>query len=234
VSEPLDELSALRGRVFESSQEPQMELEALGVGELTVELDDEGKEFLEIPRDEHNKATSWLTRRFTLWAKEKWGYATSTNKVKPNNSKTRLAEIASFWGYPRCEWKPEVGELDVKIGEVEPDVVIEFSWKYGWDYDKAAINDMMNRSTGNNGNAIRLGYLYLGQMRFENSERNQPPTGLDIFKVPRGKTVADAMASNGCASHFSYTPGQEDRAHFCGSFKFSMAMLWKVIELVYV
>jgi len=53
-------------------------------------------------------------------------------------------------------------------------------------------------------------YLGQGQMSFENSERNQPPTGLDIFKVPRGKTVADAMANNGCASHFSYTPGQED------------------------
>jgi len=149
LSEPPDELAFLRGRVFESSQEPQMELEALGVGELTVELDDEGKAFLEIPSDEHNKATSWLTRHFTLWAKEKWGYATSTNTVKRNNSKTRLPEIASFWGYPRCEWKPEVGELDVKIGEVEPDVVIPSSWKNGWDYDEAAVNDIVSRPRPN-------------------------------------------------------------------------------------
>ena len=238
------ELAALRGRVFESNQELQIELETLGFGDLPVELDGEGRAFFEMPSDEHNKATSWLTRRFTLWAKEKWGYATSTNTVKLNNLKTRLPDV-SFWGYPRCQWKPELRELDVKIGEVEPDVVIQFSWKNGFDYEKAAIDDMMNRSTGN-GNAVRVGYLI--KMRFDNGERS-PRTGLDVYKVPRGKTVSDAVANIGGASHFSYIPGQADViveiapsdlgmtgfwAFFCGSFKFSIAKLWSLVESVYL
>ena len=239
-----DELAALRYCVFESNEELQTELDLLGLGDLPVELDGEGKAFLEMPSDEHNKATSWLTRRFTLWAKERWGYATSTNTVKLNNSKTRLSDV-SFWGYPRCQWKPELGELDVKIGEIEPDVVIQFSCKNRLDYEKSAINDMMNRSTGN-GNAVRVGYLV--KMRFDNGERNAP-TGLDIYKVPRGKTVADAIANTGGAIHFSYTPGQADViveitpsdlgitgfwAFFCGSFKFSIAKLWSLVESVYL
>ena len=100
--------------------------------------------------------------------------------MKLNNSKTWLLDV-SFWGYPCCQWKPELGELDVKIGKVEPDDVIQFSWKNGLDYKKSAINDTMNWSTGN-GNAVCVGYLV--NMRFDNGEWNTP-TELDISRYLR-------------------------------------------------
>jgi hypothetical protein len=105
-----------------------------------------------------------------------------------------------------------------------------------WDYEVKAINDMMNRSAGD-GNAVRIGYLI--KMDFTVNGKNNPPTaGLDIYKVPRGTTVANAIANANGAQHIVYTPGQAQDvpivitasdlgvtgfwAYFLGSFKISV------------
>lgn len=159
--------------------------------------------------------------------------------MKLNNSKTCLPDI-SFWGYPRCEWFN--GILFADLGKVEPDVVIQFSWKNDWDYEVKALNDMMNRSTGD-GNAVRIGYLI--KMDLTVNGKKSPPTGLDIYKVPRGSTVADVIANADVAQHISYTPGQAQDAlivitasdlgvtgfwaFFLGSFKISLHLLWELL-----
>ena len=235
-----EELTDLVGQFFATEQELQDRLEVLGIGDLPIELDTDGKAVLKRPSDEHNKVTSWLTSRFIFWTKGRWGYATPTNTVKLNNHKTRLPDV-SFWGYPRCEWFD--GHLFADLGKVEPDVVIQFSWKNEWDYDVKAINDMMNRSSAGDGNAVRIGYLI--KMDFTVNGKNNPPTGLDIYKVPRGTTIADAIANANGAQHIVYTPGRGQDApivitasdlgvtgfwaYFLGSFKISARLLWELL-----
>jgi hypothetical protein len=97
-----EELADLVGQVFATEQELQDRLEVLGIGDLPIELDIDGKAVFKMRSDEYNKVTSWLTSEFLYWTKRRWGYATPTNTVKLNNHKTRLPDV-SFWGYPRCE-----------------------------------------------------------------------------------------------------------------------------------
>jgi hypothetical protein len=88
-------------------------------------------------------------------------------------------------------------------------------------------------------------------MDFTVNGKNNPFTaGLDsIYKVPRGTTVADAIANaNGAAQHIVYTPGGQAAqdvpfvitasdlgvtgfwAYFLGSFKISVHLLWKLLQ----
>jgi hypothetical protein len=234
-----EELADLVGQVFATEQELQDRLDVLGIEDLLIELDTDGKAVFKMPSDEHNTVTSLLTSKFLYWTKGRWGFATATNTAKLNNHKTRLPDI-SFWGYPQCESFD--GNLFADLGKVEPDVVIQFSWKNEWDYDVRAINDMMNISVGD---GIRVGYLI--KMDFTvKGKKNNPPTGLDIYKVPRGTTVANAIANANGAQHIVYTPGQVQDvpivitasdlgvtgfwAYFWGSFKISVHLLWKLLQ----
>jgi hypothetical protein len=197
-------------------------------------LNSEGKAWFNAPGDEHNTVTSWITGQFTLWSKRRWGYASATNKVRLNNQKSVDPDI-SFWGYTKCRW--EYGFFHVKLGDMTPDVCIQFCWKNSWAYEENAMNDLMNRAVATPNPDVRVGYLI--KMRFENGQ-TKPPTGLDVYKVPRGTTVADALENRNGAQHMTYTPGTGDLSieitasdlgitgfggFFCTPFKVSMKSL---------
>lgn len=67
VTELPDEL---RGQVFQSAEELQDRLDVLGIGDLPIELNTDGKALLKTPSDEHNKVTPWLTSEFLYWARD--------------------------------------------------------------------------------------------------------------------------------------------------------------------
>ena len=98
---------------------------------------------------------------------------------------------------------------------VNPDVVFQFSWGNSFGYEKNAINDMMNRALvmphQPNNEAPKLGFLVkvrTGSKRRSNGRKKLQR--IDVFRIPRGTTVADAEANRNGARKASYEPGQED------------------------
>ena len=103
-----------------------------------------------------------------------------------------------------------------------PDVVIQFSWKNKRGYEEEAINDMMNKAVEiERGQPSltcpRVGYLI--KVRFQKKRtlanaskgsKTQDMGGLDVYRLPRGTTIDDAINGTNGASKFTYTPGGQD------------------------
>jgi hypothetical protein len=123
--------------------------------------------------------------------------------VPPPPKQYRHRELdVSFWGYHKCE---RVGNrLSPKPtnppNEVNPDVV---SWGASFDYGTHALNDVIIRSeTFGSDTAPRIGYLI--------KVRREGTPGLDVYKVPHGTTVDDAVNNRNGAEHEAYNAGGPD------------------------
>ena len=254
-----EELESLRGRVFDTQDELLNQLERLGFGDLRVILDDDGKAYLFMPSDNHNEATSEVVRKFNKWAADWKGCVTGEHNViidqslsitPPPKRQRRLREPdVSFWGFPKCgrtangPLKPRPANPPNNFPKLNPDVVIQFSWRNKKSYEYEALNDMMVRSATVPGDTPpRLGYLI--EVRL-GSSRNK--AGFDIYKVPHGTTITDAENGRNGAQKSAYKVSGEDlvititpldlgipttgfwdaiHAMFCGDFKISMKELY--------
>jgi hypothetical protein len=60
----------------------------------------------------------------------------------------------------------------------DPDVVIQFCWKNKWDYEVAAMNDLMQHggAVGIGNDGPRVGFMIQARL----SSNNDAPIGLDM------------------------------------------------------
>jgi hypothetical protein len=202
---------------FESEEALEEALVIAGFGDLPVVLVDR-KPRLIMPSDQHNDFTTTYLMDFEKrWAKDRWGFCSATHKIHLPNGRSRDLDL-SYWGYPRCTRDP-MGNLVPADGSV-PDVIIQFSWKNPQNYEADAINDMMNRALEEDHGALSttrptLGYLI--KVKFSKKRTlqaaikgstTQDMDGLDIYRLPHGTTLTDALNPNNLnASHYYYEPG---------------------------
>ena len=216
-----------------------------------------------MPSDNHNEATSHVVQAFCKWAADWKGCATADHNVlidqsrpvipAPKRQRRVCQPDCAFWGFPNCERRekpnnalmPKKANPPKKIPKVSPDVVIQFSWRKGKDYEMEALNDIMNRTAeavaGNS--PPRLGYLI--KVHFGTSRKK---AGFDVYRVPRGTTVADAENNRNGAQKLIYNEGEHDvvikitpedlgipvtgfrgkfQRLFCGDFEISMKQLYE-------
>jgi hypothetical protein len=202
-----DELATLRDQIFENQSYLLKAIDDLGFGDVRVILGDNGRAYLFIPGSIHNNANSKIVNDFTLWAANWKGFASGDRNIcinqtipmvppPPRQFILRPPDI-SFWGNDKCE-RDESNRLSPKPtnapDEVNPDVVTQFSWQNTMDCETHALNDIMIRSeTFGSDTPPRIGYLI--KVRFG------VVPGFDIYKVPHGTTVDDAMNNRHGAEH---------------------------------
>lgn len=107
-----------------------------------------------------------------------------------------------------------------QVERVNPDVVFQFSWMNADAYEEQAIDDMMNRAvvtptaTGNpnpNNSAPRLGYLLKVRLSSKRlGDDRKKLSRMDVYRIPRGATVQDAIAGSNGATKETYIPGGND------------------------
>jgi hypothetical protein len=188
-----------------------------GIGDCRIVLLD-GKPRLVMPTDQHNAFTSETVGDFMVLHGKKWGYATGTHNVHLSTNSRRKPDV-SFFGYPRCVRNKRGVWVPYNKGAV-PDVVIQFSWRNQKGYEEQAINDMMTKSLEIERGAPsqdlpRVGYLI--KVRFAKKQtlpgatkgkETQSMTGLDIYQLPHGTTVDDAIHGNNGARKWDYYPNK--------------------------
>lgn len=215
--EILEELG--KDRSFESEKDLQKALNEIGYYDLRVVLVDK-KPRQVMPGPQHDSFTGHFTNDFCVWARNKWGTCYGTSKIQLQNGASRDPDL-SYWGYHKCT-KVDSNTIEPidHAGRPIPDVVVQFSWKNTWKYERGAINDMMNQGLESYGenrsrNCPRLGYLI--KMRFSKKRRldggmkTQDVIGLDIYRLTHDTTVADALdPNNNAAEKWEYTPGGPD------------------------
>ena len=212
-----EELLALIGdRLFRSELELQSFLDMVGFGDLKVVLVN-GVPRQVMPSHQYNGFTTQYLLYFShKWAKNKWGCASTTHKIHKQNGGACEPDL-SYWGYPRCRFNE--GTLVPEKDGLIPDVVIQFSWRNKKTYEEDAINDMMNQGLEEQGRNLsmscpRLGYLI--KVRFSKKRRlsggdTQNIESLDVYKLPHGTTVTDAVNGVNGAEMWNYDPAGPER-----------------------
>lgn len=179
--------------------------------------------YLRMPTDQHNDFTSSVCFKFAKRHGD-YGYVTGTHNVHLSVAKEykRKEPDVSFFGAPRCV-PDEDGDLVPYNKGAVPDVVLQFSWRNARGYQEDAIDDMMSYAVETErGPATlthpRVGYLI--KVRFKRKRtlpnalkgnKTQDIGGLDVYRLPRGTTVDDAINGNNGASKFTYTPDDSDQ-----------------------
>lgn len=234
------ELRGLKDKQFKFEEDLEAELWSRGFPDLPVVLDPtSGKARLRMPTGAHNKLTSEYAKLFdTDWS----GVASVVNSdnnvyIQPTQAGrkiyTREPDIA-FWGpdktvnitkrnrtisVPRdLDNPPKRHASRDQVERVNPDVVIQFSWRNGDSYEEKAIDDMMNRAlvTYNppqaNNSPPKLGYLI--KIRTKGNKRTADERlilrAIDVYRIPNGATKQDAINSTNGASYSRYVPGGPD------------------------
>ena len=248
--EPIASVDSLSARHFESLDELHDILVELGLSDSKYKLDDNG--FAVVPGKRHNRGTKHLGKQLEGWNKGwskgwlgSWGEVSNDNVMQvpgftpAGRPKQREPDVA-FWGYPRCEKidgtyvakdRPDGANFDV-----DPDVVFQFSDGNTFAKEEEAMNLIMDGGIGTGNEGPRVGFL----MKLREVAGNT--VGIDIYKVPRGRTVADAINQANGATHAVYIHGQaadvsieispEEMGidgiwtRLCPSFKLSMKNLW--------
>ncbi|KAG7369636.1 hypothetical protein IV203_027382 [Nitzschia inconspicua] len=232
------ELRGLKDRTFEFEEELEAELVSRGFEDIPVILDPStGKARLRMTTGAHNLVTNRYVKKFErIWGGQATAVDGTTNVfIQPaapgRKIYARQPDIA-FWGPDKIVTIMEDGvaitepkNLAVplkrhksrdQVERVNPDVVFLFSWTKADKYEEEAINDMMNRAvvtptTNPNNSAPRLGYLLkvrLSSKRLEDDRKKL--LRMDIYRIPRGATVQDAIARQNGATKQTYTPGGND------------------------
>ena len=215
---PEDVWDSLPKKSYDTEKELLSDLDAAGCGDLPVVLVG-NKPRLITPSDQHNVFTGEYNTHFEYqWAKNRWGRSSSTTKIHLANGRSRDPDL-SYWGYPRCVCDKK-GNLHPIWGTV-PDVIIQFSWKNTRKYEIDAINDIMNKAKEDQSAGAasltrpRLGYLI--KVRFSKKRKlvggnleTQDMVGLDIYRIPHGATVRNAIDQTNNAQHWRYEPGDPE------------------------
>ncbi|KAL3915226.1 MAG: hypothetical protein SGILL_005747 [Bacillariaceae sp.] len=237
-SELPTELVGLKDRTFEFEEELEAELVSRGFEDIPVILDPStGKARLRVTTGAHDKVTNRYVKKFEMiWQGRATAVDGTTNVfIQPaaqgREIYARKPDIA-FWGPDKVVTILEDGvqitepkDMTVplkrhksrdQVERVNPDVVFQFSWTDSDAYEEKAIDDMMNRAvvtpTGNpNNSAPRLGYLLkvrLSSKRLADDRRKL--SRMDVYRIPRGTTVQDAIAGRNGATKETFTPGGND------------------------
>ena len=231
------ELRGLKDKEFKFEECLEAELRSRGFPDLPVVLDPKsGKARLRMPTGAHNKVTSLNAKAFDA----SWdGVASVVNSgnnvyIQPTQPGrkiyTREPDIA-FWGPDKTANVTRRGatfsyplELDNppkrfanrdQVERVNPDVVIQLSWKNGDSYEEKAIDDMMNRvyvSTQANNSPPKLGYLIKIRTKANKRTANDRLIlrAIDVYRIPRGATKQDAINNTKGASYSRYKQGGPD------------------------
>jgi hypothetical protein len=214
-----DELESLRGQIFQNQDELLKAIDDLGFGDLSVILNDDGKAYLFMPGDKHDRAIALIAYNFTEWAANWKGRAADCCNIVINQTKpivpmvplpthmfSRRRPDVSFWGDHKCK-RSKRNKLLPKPASppngdyVNPDFVIQFSSTTPLSYETYALNDMMNRSESfGTDTPPCMGYLI----------KVRVGAGFDVYKVPQGTSVDDAKNNMNGAQHIVYNVGQAD------------------------
>ncbi|KAL3902566.1 MAG: hypothetical protein SGILL_010782, partial [Bacillariaceae sp.] len=214
--EAVGTVDSLVDRHFESLDELHDTLGDLGLEDSKYKLTDDG--FAVMPGKRHNRGTKHLGQELDDWNKGwskgwlgSWGEVSNDNVMQvqgftlTGRQKQREPDVA-FWGYPRCEKKygkylakdrPDGANFDV-----DPDVVFQFSDGNTFAKEEEALNLMMVGGIGMGNVGPRVGFL----VKLREVAGNN--VGIDIYKVPSRRTVADAINQANGATHVVYTHGQ--------------------------
>ena len=234
------ELRGLKEKSFQFEEELEEELRSRGFPDLPVVLDPtSGKARLKMPTGAHNKVTSEYAQLFSDDWKGIASVVNSDNNVyiqPPQPGRkiyTRAPDIA-FWGPDKTVNVQKRGrnmsvplELDEppkryssrdQVERVNPDVVIQFSWKNGDSYEEKAIDDMMNFALVSynppqaNNSPPKLGYLI--KIRTKANKRTADDRlilrAIDVYRIPQGATKKDAVNNSKGATYSRYEPGGPD------------------------
>ena len=234
------ELWGLRDNIFEFEEDLELELWRRGFPDLPVVLDPEnGRARLRMPTGAHNQVTSEYAEFFkSVWKGTACVINSDNNvyiDVQQSGRKiyTREPDLA-FWGPAKTSTKTRCGatiltplNLDNppkrhscrdQVERVNPDVVIQFSWKNGDSYEEKAIDDMMNRTLvvynppQANNSPPKLGYLI--KIRTKANKRTADDRlilrAIDVYRIPNGATKQDAIKNRKGASYSRYQPGGTD------------------------
>mmetsp|Transcript_14316 Transcript_14316/g.39819 ORF Transcript_14316/g.39819 Transcript_14316/m.39819 type:complete len:295 (+) Transcript_14316:100-984(+) len=250
IEEPIASADSLSDRRFESLDEVHDLLGELGLTDSKYKLNNDG--FAVMPGKRHNRGTKHLGKQLDGWNKGwskgwlgSWGEVSNDNVMQvpgftPSGRHKQREPDVAFWAYPRCEKidgtyvamdRPDGANFDV-----DPDVVFQFSDGNTFAKEEEAMNLIMIGGIGAGNEGPRVGFL----LKLREVAGNT--MGIDIYKVPHGRTVADAMNQANGATHIVYTHGQaadviiettpEEMGidgiwtHLCPSFKLSMKKLW--------
>lgn len=214
-----DDLKNVFGdRKFETEEALHDFMDKEGIADVRVIL--VGEElYLRMPTDQHNRFTSRTIFKFAS-RHGSWGYVTGTHNVHLSTNRHREPDV-SFFGAPRCV-ADEDGDLGPYDDGAVPDVVIQFSWRNKRGYEEEAIDDMMNKAVEiergpPSSTCPRVGFLI--KVRFKKKRtltgalkgsKTQDIGGLDVYRLPRGTTVEDALNGMNGASKSTYVPGDAD------------------------
>jgi hypothetical protein len=234
------ELRGLRDQAFEFEDELQSLLVSRGFGDLSVVLDPNTKKArFRMTSGAHDEVTREYTADFNEdWkglAKAADGTCNIFIQPLPGRAITRRKPDIAFWGPAKCTTVVRPGRpnrLRIKhlvlppmihsktreqIEVVNPDIVFQFSWGNGEGYEVEAINDMMNRAlvayphAQPDNSSPNLGFLIKVRTKAKrNAAGHKIIRGVDVYRLPRGTTFADAKANRHGATHVIYTPGQAD------------------------
>lgn len=217
-----DELKTVFGtKEFKTEEELHDFMDKAGIADFPVILVDEGL-YLRIPTNQHNRFTSRTIFKFAS-RHGQFGYVTGTHNVhlsSTNDFRHREPDV-SFFGAPRCV-EDEDGDLGPYDDGAVPDVVIQFSRRNKRGYEEDAIDEMMNDAVEiergpKSVTCPRVGFLIKVRFKKKRTLQNalkgsktQDMGGLDLYRLPHGTTVDDAINGTGGASKVTYVPGGPD------------------------
>lgn len=232
------ELRGLKDRTFEFEEDLEAELVSRGFEDIPVILDPRtGKARLRITTGAHDKVTNRYVKKFEkIWEGQATAVDGTTNvfiqpAAKDRKIYARKPDIA-FWGPDKIVTIMEDGVAITEpkdlaeplkrhksrnqVERVNPDVVFQFSWTNADAYEEEAINDMMNRAvvtptTNPNNSAPRVGYLLKVRLSSKGlADDRKKLSRMDVYRIPRGATVQDAIAEQSGATKQTYTPEGND------------------------
>jgi hypothetical protein len=216
-----EELKEVFGdKQFQTEEELYGFMDQAGIADFPIILEGQAL-YVRMPTDQHNKFTSNIVAKF-LRRHADWGYVTATHNVHlaTTTNKHREPDV-SFFGSPRCVLDADGDLVPYDDGAV-PDFVIQFSWRNKRGYEEEAMDEMMNDAAEiergpASATCPRVGYLI--KVRFKKKRtlanavkgsKTQDIGGLDIYRLPHGTTIEDAINARDGASKFTYVPGGPD------------------------
>lgn len=213
-------------REFQDDNGLQAALEELNISDEPIVLGDDGKPCYYMPGDNHNSATAQIVKNFYDWANKVKGVAAENTNIrlgprlpgappprKKRKPKTRLPDVA-LWGRSKCVLRsdgrvshPMSASTTSTQPKVHPHVVIQVSVFNDEDYEIDAINDLSTRAIDGQGSKPDLSVLI--------KEREADPAqcvqaGFDIYYLPKGTYLEDALNGTNQARHVIYYHGGPD------------------------
>ena len=172
-----------------------MDLEQLGLDDLSIILDPDGfPMWLEMTSDAHVFAVSMIISQFDEWKKGRLILGRNEVNVLVNDSfntpknMLRRPDFA-IYGPDRLE----KGSIRVVYGDdMNPNVILQFSWKNDIDYEKCAVDDMMHfAGKGEYSHLGRPNVAYLIKALRRGTNRGAPVYGFDIYQVGQDQHTPD-------------------------------------------